>query len=159
MAQSGPEDQRPEGTPPAGGQQPVKQLHRSTDKRILLGVCGGLGEYFDVDPVLVRVIFVLLVFAGFSGIFLYVVLAFIMPSEEKLDVHPREAARSTLDEAVEGSRDAVNRASGWVRSKRGGQQPAGEPPRDATWQQQSQQPTTGQEPPQQEPPRRDPPEA
>ena len=39
---------------------PVKKLYRSTDNRIVAGVCGGLGEYFDVDPTLVRVAYVVL---------------------------------------------------------------------------------------------------
>lgn len=102
----------------ASGATPgVKRLHRSSDQRILLGVCGGLGEYFDLDPNLVRAIFaVLTIFAG-GGILLYVVLAIIMPAEDKLDVHPREAARATVDEAVAGTRQAAEKAGDWARAK------------------------------------------
>lgn len=96
-----------------------KRLYRSSDQKMLLGVAGGLAEYFDIDPTIVRILFILLVFAGFSGPLLYVVLAIVMPSEEKLEVHPREAARSTVDEAVQEVTDAVNRAADWVRSKVG----------------------------------------
>ena len=44
-----------------------KKLYRSEDNKIFLGICGGIGEYFNVDPVVIRVIFVGLIFAGFSG--------------------------------------------------------------------------------------------
>lgn len=96
-----------------------KRLYRSSDDRMLLGVCGGLGEYFDIDATIIRVVFVIGAFLWLSGVILYAVLAIIMPSEDKLDVHPREAARSTVDEAMIESRRAANRASGWVREKTG----------------------------------------
>lgn len=55
-------------------------LQRSTTNRIIAGVCGGLGEYFDIDPTIVRVVFVLLSFFSFGfGIFLYLVLALVIP--------------------------------------------------------------------------------
>ncbi len=49
-----------------------------TDKKIA-GVCGGLAEYFDVDPLLIRVAFLIFTFAGGSGILLYIVLALLAP--------------------------------------------------------------------------------
>lgn len=104
---------------PAPGSAGPKRLHRSRDQKMLLGVCGGLGEYFDIDPTIVRIVFAALTIVMFSGVLIYVVLAVIMPSEEKLEVHPREAARSTVDEAVHGVTDAANQAADWVRSKTG----------------------------------------
>ena len=56
-----------------------KKLYRSEDNKIFLGICGGIGEYFGVDPVVIRVIFVGLIFAGFSGILAYIVAAFVVP--------------------------------------------------------------------------------
>src|SRR5436309_109070 len=54
------------------------RLTRSeTDKRIA-GVCGGLGEYFGIDPILVRVAFVLLALMG-PGVIAYIVLWIVMP--------------------------------------------------------------------------------
>lgn len=57
-----------------------KKLMRSED-RIVAGVCGGLGEYFNADPTLVRILFVLLTLfgGGFLGILIYIVLWIIMP--------------------------------------------------------------------------------
>lgn len=60
-----------------------KKLTRSAQKSIC-GVCGGIAEYFDIDPVLVRVIYASLsvLCAGFPGILLYIILVIIMPEKE-----------------------------------------------------------------------------
>lgn len=56
-------------------------LTRSTSDRMIAGVCGGLADYFDLDPTLVRAGYVLLSFlsVGFPGLLVYIVLAFVMP--------------------------------------------------------------------------------
>jgi phage shock protein C len=58
----------------------TKKLTRSADKK-LAGVCGGIAEYFEIDPTLVRVIYaVLTVFsAAFPGLLLYLIMMLIMP--------------------------------------------------------------------------------
>ncbi len=56
------------------------RLTRSADDKVLGGVCGGLGSYFGVDPVIVRLIFVGLIFAGGLSVVLYPVLWLIMPA-------------------------------------------------------------------------------
>ena len=58
-----------------------KRLYRSETDRIIAGVCGGIAEYFDVDPVLIRVIAVVLFFAGLFGFLAYLVLWIIIPTE------------------------------------------------------------------------------
>ena len=55
-----------------------KKLRRSNDKMIA-GVCAGLAEYFNIDPVLVRIIVVVLSLAGGPGIVLYIILWIVMP--------------------------------------------------------------------------------
>ncbi len=59
-------------------------LRRSAANRQVAGVCGGLGEYFGIDPTAVRVGYVLLsIFsAGFPGIFVYVLLWILIPERE-----------------------------------------------------------------------------
>lgn len=61
----------------------VKRLVRDRAHAKLGGVCGGLANYFDVDPTLVRVLYVAATFLTgfFPGVFLYVVLAFGMPAD------------------------------------------------------------------------------
>ncbi|MDP2339993.1 MAG: PspC domain-containing protein [Deltaproteobacteria bacterium] len=58
-----------------------KKLVRSDKQRMFLGVCGGIAEYFDVDPTVVRVAWVVvsIVSAAVPGILLYLVLAALMP--------------------------------------------------------------------------------
>ncbi|MEJ2149104.1 MAG: PspC domain-containing protein [Chloroflexota bacterium] len=56
-----------------------KRLYRSSDDRMIAGVCAGLAEYMNVDPVLVRLAMVLFTLAGGSGIIIYVIAWIIMP--------------------------------------------------------------------------------
>jgi phage shock protein C len=60
-----------------------KRLARSRSDRMIAGVCGGLADYFGIDPVFIRLAFVLfeVLTAGAGGILLYVVLWAIMPEE------------------------------------------------------------------------------
>ena len=56
-----------------------KKLYRSRDERWLVGVCGGIGEYFDMDATVIRVIFVLATFILGGGLWIYLILWIIMP--------------------------------------------------------------------------------
>ncbi|MBN2765166.1 MAG: PspC domain-containing protein [Paludibacteraceae bacterium] len=62
-----------------------KKLKRSQNKMIS-GVCAGIAEYFEFDPTLVRIAYVLLsIFsAGFPGLLLYIILAIVMPVQDEL---------------------------------------------------------------------------
>lgn len=57
-----------------------KKLYKSNSNRMICGVCGGLGEYFNVDPTLIRLLLVILAFTT-TSIFAYIVAAVIMPSQ------------------------------------------------------------------------------
>ena len=61
-----------------------KLLRRSVLNRHIAGVCGGLGEYFDIDPTVVRIVYVLVsIFsAAFPGILIYFVLWLLIPQRE-----------------------------------------------------------------------------
>jgi phage shock protein C len=58
-----------------------KRLYRSHKEKMIGGVCGGLAEYFDIDPVLVRILFVVAVFAGGSGVLAYIICWIIIPEQ------------------------------------------------------------------------------
>lgn len=59
-----------------------KKLYRSKKNRIIAGICGGLGEYFNVDPTIVRLIWVFLVVFGMgAGILLYIIFWIIIPKK------------------------------------------------------------------------------
>ena len=59
----------------------AKQLRRSKSSRTLAGVCGGIAEYFDVDPTLIRLGWVIFTFMGGSGLLAYIICALVIPSE------------------------------------------------------------------------------
>ena len=56
-----------------------KRLYRSRESRMIAGVCGGLGEYFDMDPTIVRLIVVAAALAAGGGILAYILAWIIVP--------------------------------------------------------------------------------
>ena len=62
----------------------TKRLYRSKTNKIFAGICGGLGEYSNIDPVLIRLIWLLVViFTGFvPGILAYIIGIFIVPTHQ-----------------------------------------------------------------------------
>lgn len=91
-----------------------RKLRRSRDDRILSGLCGGLGEFFGVDPILFRVGFVLLAFAGGGGLVLYLVLALVVPAEGSGEVGTRETMRRGAEDLA----DSVKNATDGLRGER-----------------------------------------
>lgn len=62
----------------------AKKLYRSTDQRMIAGVCGGLAEYFGIDVTIVRLIAVaLLLPGGLPGFLPYIIMWIVVPSKEK----------------------------------------------------------------------------
>lgn len=73
----------------------AKRLYRSTKDRKIWGVCGGLAEYFNIDPVVVRVVFFILIFASGVSILAYIVLAIVTPSEPAMTAQPPKETSSS----------------------------------------------------------------
>lgn len=61
-----------------------KRLYRIEQGKMLAGVCGGIAEYFDVDPSLVRLVWVLFCAVGGSGVLAYIVAAIIIPKKSDI---------------------------------------------------------------------------
>lgn len=57
----------------------MKKLHKSQTEKKLCGVCGGIAEYFNIDPTLVRLLWVLFSLAGGAGVLCYIIAAIVMP--------------------------------------------------------------------------------
>ncbi len=57
----------------------MKKLYRSQKQKVFVGVCGGLGEYFDIDPVLIRLLFVIALLSGGVGLIAYIVFWIAVP--------------------------------------------------------------------------------
>jgi phage shock protein C len=58
---------------------PAKRLTRSSTDKKIAGICGGLAEYFDIDPTLIRVLWLLLVLCGGTGVLAYLILWIALP--------------------------------------------------------------------------------
>ncbi len=59
----------------------MKRLYKSSDDKMLCGVCGGIARYFNIDSTLVRLIFAILGITGGSGVLAYIIAVIIIPSE------------------------------------------------------------------------------
>ena len=59
----------------------AKQLTKSLTDRKLTGVCGGIAEYFNIDPIIVRIAMIVLVFGYGVGLLAYILLAILLPAK------------------------------------------------------------------------------
>ena len=57
----------------------TKKLYRSNTDKMIAGVCGGLGKYFDIDTTIIRIIFVFLLLTGSAGFWIYLIMMLIVP--------------------------------------------------------------------------------
>ncbi len=81
-----------------------RKLYRSRKDKMIGGVAGGLAEYFDIDPTLVRILFVVTLFVGGGGFLAYIILWIVVPEEPFIFVTPdtssaQSAAGNTADPA------------------------------------------------------------
>lgn len=73
----------------------MSRLQKSNENAILFGVLGGIAEYFDIDPVLIRVIFAVLAFSSMGTfVIIYGILTFIMPEEPEEITRNRRKAKT-----------------------------------------------------------------
>lgn len=88
-------------------------IYRSEDNKILGGVCGGLGEYFKIDPNIIRVIFVLLAVFGGSGFLIYIILWIMLPSKSQANIgkdHLKENLHEMKEKVRQFAHDFKNSA-------------------------------------------------
>lgn len=62
----------------------TKRIFRSATDRKIAGVCGGLGEYFDIDPTIIRLLWLMMVFCAGGGLFAYIIAWVVIPEKDKL---------------------------------------------------------------------------
>ncbi len=62
----------------------MKRLLKSSVNRKLCGVCGGVGEYFDIDPTLIRIVWVVAALCGTLGFWAYLLCALIIPNDVEI---------------------------------------------------------------------------
>src|SRR5205809_547878 len=81
------------------------RLHRSKANRIIAGVAGGIGEYFNIDPTIVRIIFILLTVFGGSGLLIYLLLWLIMPANSETNINSNDQIKKNASEITETARN------------------------------------------------------
>ncbi|MPW24606.1 PspC domain-containing protein [Alkalibaculum sp. M08DMB] len=75
------------------------KLTKSKNDKMILGVCGGVGEYLDVDSSIVRVLWAIASLVYGTGIILYIIIAFILPysDENEEEIHNKQSSESKMD--------------------------------------------------------------
>lgn len=61
-----------------------KRLMKSRTNKVIWGVCGGIGEYFNIDPTIIRLIWLAFIFFGGAGVLLYFIAGIIMPMNQDI---------------------------------------------------------------------------
>ncbi|MCK5029740.1 MAG: PspC domain-containing protein [Bacteroidales bacterium] len=91
----------------------TKRLYRDPDNRILGGVCGGLGNYFNIDPIVFRIIFILVALGMGSGLIIYIILWIAIPealtTAQKLEMRGEPVTLENIKKAVRDEFENVKR--------------------------------------------------
>ena len=89
------------------------RMYRDTDHRIIGGVCSGMGAYWDIDPLIIRVIFVALVLAGGVGALVYLILYIVLPeaktTAQKIEMKGNPVNIHNIKESVKKEFDTVRK--------------------------------------------------
>lgn len=93
-----------------------KRLYRSEKDKMLGGVCAGIADYLNIDPVIVRVIFVLIFLAEGIGLMIYVLLWIIVPEEKSTKTDPKEIVEENSKEIEENVKKVTKGLKKKVRS-------------------------------------------
>lgn len=78
----------------------ARRLYRSRRERVIAGVSGGLGEYFGIDPVWIRIGFVLLTIGGGAGVLIYLIMWLLVPEAPEGYLPPEGARRGAINGAA-----------------------------------------------------------
>jgi phage shock protein C len=93
-----------------------KRLVRSRNDRMIAGVAGGLAATFNVDPLLVRIVLLVLAFLNGFGFMLYLALWLLVPNEDSATVDAREQVRENVGEMQSAAESLVQRVRGMFSS-------------------------------------------
>jgi len=63
----------------------AKRLYKTGNNKMIGGVCNGLAEYFDVDPTIIRLIWVIFIFCGGGGLLAYLIAWIILPDKNTIE--------------------------------------------------------------------------
>jgi phage shock protein PspC (stress-responsive transcriptional regulator) len=89
------------------------RMYRDPDKRIIGGVCAGIGAYWQIDPLIVRIIFLALILAGGIGILIYLILYIVLPeartTSQKIEMRGNPVNIHNIKNAVKKEFDSVRK--------------------------------------------------
>jgi len=100
----------------------MERLYRSESNRVIAGVCGGLGDYLRVDPLILRILFVVLAMVNGIGLFVYLVLWIVVPTAGAEGMQQDQVIRHNVDEIGVRARELGQEARSAFVSYRGHQQ-------------------------------------
>ena len=96
-----------------------KKLYRIEDNCILAGVCSGLADYFDIDVILVRIIFVILAIGGGSGLLIYIILWIVTPEKESgVEIVNEESLKKMANEVGKKTKSMAKEIQKEIKVKR-----------------------------------------
>ncbi len=113
------EDSPPGGPSASATGSGTKRLYRDPENSVIGGVCGGLGAYFNVDPLLFRILFIVLFFLGGASILVYIILWIVLPraltAAQKLEMRGEPVTVSNIEKKIreeyESAREHVKTAA------------------------------------------------
>jgi phage shock protein PspC (stress-responsive transcriptional regulator) len=89
------------------------RIYRDTDNRIIGGVCAGMGAYWDLDPLIIRIIFIALILAGGLGVFIYLILYIVLPeartTAQKIEMKGNPVNIHNIKDSVKKEFDTVRK--------------------------------------------------
>lgn len=88
-----------------------KKLIRPKEGKVFFGVAAALGNYFNIDPVIVRIVFVILAVWGGAGVLLYIIGIFLIPSEEDLEKNRKKNDKEEMKERVESVAEEIRQTA------------------------------------------------
>lgn len=87
------------------GDRSSKRFYRDSENKVIAGVCSGIGAYLHWDPVLIRILFIISLFAGGFGLLLYMILWVVIPeaktTAEKLEMQGKKVNISTIEKSIQ----------------------------------------------------------
>lgn len=97
-----------------------KKLYRSANDRIIAGVCGGLGKYFSIDPVIFRILFVLLTLLHGAGIIIYIIMIIVIRRENDPRITDNDTIKEGIQDLGKETKEFVNnvRNRSWLSQRR-----------------------------------------
>lgn len=94
-------------------QRAYRRMYRDPDNRVLGGVCSGMGAYWNIDPIIIRILFVIAFFWGGGGLLVYIILWIVIPQAdtiaEKLEMRGEPVTAENIGKSFQGTDNQYNK--------------------------------------------------